>query len=352
MKQVHWNVRTMAPQRKEVDIDIRKLIIKLQSEGKSVRKIAEIVGKPTSTVQDIIKKHKTYGIVENLAGRGRKPILLTQNKRFIVRKIKENPKVSIPKLTKDVSEIIKKPLSTETVRRALRSEAYHGRVARKKPFISNVKKKKRLEFAKSHLDKPESFWNEVIFSDESKFNLFGSDGKQIVWRKKNTEFQAKHTKATVKHGGGSVMVWGCFSACGVGNLIFIDGIMDQYYYMDILKKNLHSSAEKMGLQANYRFQQDNDPKHTAKSVQKWLSVNVRNQLKTPPQSADLNPIENLWSDLERNIRNHVISNKNDLKRALETEWDKFTTETTQKLVGSMNKRLLAVIQAKGGNTKY
>ncbi|KAH8288665.1 hypothetical protein KR054_007468, partial [Drosophila jambulina] len=71
-------------------------------------------------------------------------------------------------------------------------------------------------------------------------------------------------KATVKHGGGSVLVWGCMSARGVGNLIFIDGIMNAEMYLNILKENLHSSATKMGLERdNFIFQQDNDPKHTA-----------------------------------------------------------------------------------------
>ncbi|GFW02792.1 uncharacterized protein TNCV_3731921 [Trichonephila clavipes] len=54
----------------------------------------------------------------------------------------------------------------------------------------------------------ETFWNEVIFSDESKFNIFGSDRRRMVWRKPNTSHHPKHTIPTVKDGGGSVMVWG------------------------------------------------------------------------------------------------------------------------------------------------
>ncbi|KAH8344912.1 hypothetical protein KR067_010610, partial [Drosophila pandora] len=66
-------------------------------------------------------------------------------------------------------------------------------------------------------------------------------------------------KAMVKHGGGNVMVWACMSASGVGNLVFIDGIMDAKMDAD----NLRESAEKLGLESEYWFQQDNDPKHTA-----------------------------------------------------------------------------------------
>lgn len=345
-------IYTMAPRGKQVDIAVRNLIVKLKSEGKSFREIGKIVGKPHATVQSILNKQKIHGTVENLPGRGRKKKLPVQCQRFIVRKIKENPKTSVPKLTDEVSKIINKPLSADTVRRVLKSDGYNGRVARKKPYVSAVNKKKRVAFAKDYVNKPNSFWNQVIFSDESKFNLFGSDGRQIVWRKKNTELQPKNLQATVKHGGGSVMVWGCFSASGVGNLVFIDGIMNQYTYIDILEHNLQISADKMGLSMNFCFQQDNDPKHTARSVQAWLASNVPNQLKTPPQSPDLNPIENLWSELERRIRKHTISNKNDLKNALQIEWNQIDTQTTQKHVNSMHKRLNAVLISKGNATKY
>ena len=73
-----------------------------------------------------------------------------------------------------------------------------------------------------------------------------------------------------KHGGGSVLVWGCMSAAGVGNLASIDGNMDQHIYLDILKNNLEESAHKLGLTGSFIFQQDNDPKHTAKCIKEWL----------------------------------------------------------------------------------
>ncbi|VVC33255.1 Hypothetical protein CINCED_3A007839 [Cinara cedri] len=86
--------------------------------------------------------------------------------------------------------------------------------------------------------------------------------------------ELKNLQLTVKYGGGSVMVWGCMSAQGVGNLHIIDGIMNQYIYLNILKTNLAASAEKMGIKDYFIFTQDNDTKHTAKKVKAWLSNNV------------------------------------------------------------------------------
>ncbi|GFX79110.1 transposable element Tcb1 transposase [Trichonephila clavipes] len=68
-------------------------------------------------------------------------------------------------------------------------------------------------------------------------------------------------RRTVKHGGGSIMVWGCMAATGVGNLVIIDGIMNQYSYLNIFKNNLSRSSSKLGLYGSFTFQQDNDPKH-------------------------------------------------------------------------------------------
>ena len=72
-------------------------------------------------------------------------------------------------------------------------------------------------------------------------------------------------KATVKHGGGSVMVWGCFSSNGVGKLIFIDGIMRKEEY---LEDNLHYGQLRTSF---FIFQRNNDPKHTAKIVLQWFA---------------------------------------------------------------------------------
>ncbi|GBM82669.1 hypothetical protein AVEN_17572-1 [Araneus ventricosus] len=91
---------------------------------------------------------------------------------------------------------------------------------------------------------PLELWNSVLFVDESKYNVFGSDGKQMVWRKPNSELEMKILTPSVKHGGGSQMVLGYTSAVGVGNLHFIDGMMGKYMYLDILKQNLKQSAEK------------------------------------------------------------------------------------------------------------
>ncbi|KAJ4427371.1 hypothetical protein ANN_24992 [Periplaneta americana] len=102
----------------------------------------------------------------------------------------------------------------------------------------------------------------------------------------------KQSPTKVKHGGGSVLVWGCISAAGVEELVFIDGIMDRKQYLRILKGHLQRSAEKLGIQDTFKYYQDSDPRHKAYDVWSWLLFNCPKVIQTPAQSPDLNPIEN------------------------------------------------------------
>ena len=92
-----------------------------------------------------------------------------------------------------------------------------GRIAHKKPYVNKINRGKRLKFGKEMLEKPVDFWKNVVWY-ESKFNLFNSDGKVMVWITSRGEFDSKCTIPTIKQGGDSVMIWGCFTRHGIGKL--------------------------------------------------------------------------------------------------------------------------------------
>lgn len=151
---------------------------------------------------------------------------------------------------------------------------------------------------------------------------------------------------------GRVMVWGSMSWNGCGMLEFIDKIMTKEVYLDILERNLHTSARKLKMSRNFIFQHDGDPKHTSKLVTQWLEKNKIKVLDWVPQSPDLNPIEHLWSILKIKVREQIPTNLGELKQVIVDEWNKIEPSVFLKLMESMPDRCQAVIQAKGGHTRF
>lgn len=239
-----------------------------------------------------------------------------------------------------------------TIQRTLHKEKLYGRVMRKKPFLHTRHKQSRLRYANAHLDKPASFWNKVLWTDETKIELFGHNKGCYAWRQKNTAFQEKHLLPTVKFGGGSIMLWGCVASAGTGNLVKVEGRMDSTQYQQILGNNVEESVTKLKLRRGWIFQQDNDPKHCSKSTRAFMQRNKYNVLEWPSQSPDLNIIENLWDDLKRAVHARQPSNLTELEMFCKEEWSKIPSSRIQTLIRGYRKRLEAVILAKGGSTKY
>lgn len=339
--------------RTEISFEKRSDIIRLhESQGKSYSEVAVLLNVNRNTVARIVQRWKNGRRIANLPRTGRPTIASNRMRRMVKRLVDAEPQISAQNVATRLNERHGLTVCSETVRNMIHKYGYKAYNQRKKPQISAINRRRRLEFAKKYLNHPPEFWERVLFTDESKFNLFGSDGRVKVWRNPGEGLNPKYTIKTVKYGGGGVLVWGCMAASGVGNLHLIKGTMDQYVYIDILKQHLRPSVEKLGIERDYWFQQDNDPKHTAINSQLYLLYNVPHVLKCPPQSPDLNPIEHAWDMLERKLRKSQITSRIDLEQRLLLEWSTITAEETKKLVHSMPKRLAEVIKMKGYATRY
>ena len=267
---------------RQITIETRNLVIKHAAEGKSLRQIASIINRSHTAVRKILNKNKNFKNIEDLPRSGRPQILSNVDKRAIARRVKSNPSESAVKISEELTMNLGASVSASTVRRALHEHGLYGRVPRRKPYISKPNKKKRLHYAKKYKNKGFNFWKNCLFSDECKIQLFGKKASPKIWREKNKQFDEKNVTATIKHGGGSVMVWGCMAASGVGNLVFIDSTMNSNDYLNILRSNLQDSVNKLCLGSNWVFQQDNDPKHTARMLKEWLLYRTPKQLDHPP----------------------------------------------------------------------
>ncbi|GES87853.1 congested-like trachea protein isoform X1 [Rhizophagus clarus] len=161
--------------------------------------------------------------------------------------------------------------STNVCKNTLRKYLHEQGVCVRKPFVNESNRQKRLTWAKERKEWT-SEWENIIWSDESKFELF----------------------------------------------------------------------------------EDNAPIHTARVVKSWKEENDINSIPRPAQSPDLNPIENLWDELERRVRAHVPlpKSRENLWEILQEEWSNIDINKYQNLVDIMPRRISAIIKSKGHPTKY
>ena len=185
----------------------------------------------------------------------------------------------------------------------------------------------------------------VLWSDEIKINLFGSDGFKHAWRWPGEEYKDKCVMPTVKHGGGNVMVCGCMSAAGVGELYFIEGNMNSNMYCEILQQSMISSLQK--LCRRVVFQQDNDSKHTSKTtiaLLKRLRVNLAKHVSwLEPNRTSLGDPQAEDGGVQSLKYLAELADMEESKlwrsgRALE-EWKSIPVATCEALVNSMARRV-------------
>ncbi len=147
---------------------------------------------------------------------------------MIMRTVRNQPRTTREDLVNDL-KAAGTIVTKKTIGNTLRREGLKSCSARKVPLL----KKARLKFANEHLNDSEENWVKVLWSDETKIELFGINSTRRVWRRRNAAYDPKNTIPTVKHGGGNLMLWGCFSVKGTGQLHRIKGTMDMAMYRQV-----------------------------------------------------------------------------------------------------------------------
>ena len=130
-------------------------------------------------------------------------------------------------------------ISKDTICRALYRTGFHQR---KELLLKTKHAKDWLKFVETYEKKNMRFGEKGNWSNETKVELFGRNTRTSVWRKNSTAFKKHNTIPKIKFGGGSIMIRGCFSSKGTGELQVIHGRMNDCMYRDILEKNLQKSA--------------------------------------------------------------------------------------------------------------
>ena len=327
-------------------------ILSLASNSYSTSSIASKTGVGRSTVSRILQD-----ILPNrqVPSSGHPSKLSPTAQHTIIRQITTGKAANAVQATNHINTIIPNPVTPQTVRNILKKHSFKAVTKKKKPLLTVVHRKKRLAFALKYKEWTVEDWKRVIWSDETKINRFGSDGKQWVWKQAGEGLTEREVQGTVKFGGGNIMVWGCMAWEGVGYLAEVEGRMDANQYVEILKDNLLPSMEESGIPLeDIIFQQDNDPKHTSKKATKFFEDHDISVLDWPPQSPDVNPIEHLWHHTKKELNKYPTPPKGvwEIWERVAEVWNNIPPEVCQNLIESMPRRVAAVIKAKGGHTKY
>ncbi len=230
-----------------------------------------------------------------------------------------------------------------------RSDVFRKRAT--KPLLNQRQRQKRLTWAVEKKNWTVAQWSKVLFSDESKFCIsFGNQGPR-VWRKSGEAQNPCCLKSSVKFPQ-SVMIWAAMSSAGVGPLCFLKSTVNAAIYQEILEHFMLPSADKLYGDADFIFQQDLAPAHTAKGTKSWFNDHGVTVLNWPANSPDLNPIENLSGIVKRKMRDTRLNNADDLKATVKETWASIPPQQCHKLITSMPRWIEAVIKAKGAPTKY
>lgn len=332
----------MGPRGAELSSELKAQIIQHYKDKKSVRVIARLVQKSPATVQKVIERYRDSGSIRNKARPGRPRKFDNAEHHLILQKVQQNTKMSALKLQEEVECETGKLCNTETIRRVLYSAGYIG------PLIH----RKRVEFAKAHLQYDLNYWRTVIFSSECQFQTYQTSQNRTQWRRVNTESDATNPVFASKQPDNLITLWGCMSAKGVGQFVICDTQMNRDKYLKILQENVIASASRLDLlSSGYVFQQDNDCKYRTGVVRDWLIYKVGKVLYTPSQSSDLNPMEQIWGHLDFMVQQSAVQSEKQLRTLLENEWHQITSQVTEALVESMPKRLQAILDSDQPKTK-
>ncbi len=194
---------------KELSKDTRDKIVDLHKAGMGYRTIGKQLGEKATTVGAIIRKRKKFKMTVNLPRTGATCKISPRGVSMMLRKVRDQPRTTREDLINDLKRA-GTTVSTVTISNTLHRYGLKSCSARKVPLLKPPHVQAHPKFAKDHLDDPEEAWEEVMWSDETKIELFGINSTRRVWRKKKDEYNPKNTIPTVKHGVETSCFWFAF----------------------------------------------------------------------------------------------------------------------------------------------
>lgn len=330
--------------------DQRLQVTTLSNDARwSVARLSEHFQVDRRTVQRLLAKHRETNTVEDKPHQRRPKATTPRQDRLLVRMSAVNPRLVARDLQQRWSVEYGVQASTSTVKRRLRSVGLHGRIAKRKPLLTARHRATRLLWAQERQHWTPEQWRRCIFTDESPVHLVNSRQRRYVRRRGGTAMQPQHIRPTVHASSGKLEIWGGFTYDGLRPLACIQGRLNAMSYCELLQEHL-LPLDLPG--NNLILQQDNATCHSARVTQRFLQENHIEVLPWPPQSPDLNPIENLWSQLQQEVDKVPVQGMNGLWAEVQRQWQRLDPQVLRNLIDSMPRRVEQVIAARGNSIPY
>lgn len=329
----------------------RGRIVAYRDCGLSFREIGQRVGRNQATVMRICNRWMQEGTTDR-RGRSHPPRCTTaRDDRHIVRMAVMDRAATSRTIAQQIQSVTHHSVSARTIRRRLQQSGMSARrPLLRLPLTGNHRRLRRQWCDERRTWTTE--WNDIVFTDESRFCLQHHDGRIRVWRHRgerllNCCVMHRHTGPAP-----GIMVWGGIGFHCRTPLVRIAGTLNsQRYISEVLEPVVLPYIQRL---PSAIFQQDNARPHVARNVQEFFFTHQIELLPWPACSPDLSPIENVWSMLAQRLARDTppAATPDQLWQYVEAAWTAVPQGYIQSLFDSMPRRVAAVIANNGGHTNY
>ena len=349
----HLSCKTMAELQRK-----RNAILQLHLHGKTNSEICKVLKSGNVTrclVYRTVKRYKDTGTVEDRPRSGRPRDKRTPRMlKALKNRIKRNPRRCQKKLALQMN------VSRQTMQRALKKDLKLKALKRGTCHMLTMQQKKnRLLRCRALLRRygPEDV-KSILFTDEKIFTVEEKFNKQNdrAYAQSVKDIPIRQRKSLRAHHPGYVMAWAGVSWAGKAKLHFCTQgvkVKARNYKSYILEPVVKPLSQTLFRNRPWTFQQGSAPAHGAKTTQKWLEDSVPDFISKDEWSSAspvLKPLDySIWSKLEQKVCCKPHTSRENLKKALLREWDRFPMESIRTAIENWRPRLQACVKAKGGH---